>query len=486
LNLSNDLRASAARLGKPALLTGDGAVTYSDLDARVDRVAALLTDLDVGPGSRVAVLLGNSPAFVAALYGVWRAGCVAVPLNTGFTAPEVRRVMEHCAATVLFVDEGTAPVGREVPRARLLAVADVLAGDGSGEAPAEAREEPNGRAVLAYTSGTTGRPKGVVLTHANLRANQEQLSGSRQHVLEGDVVLGALPLFHIYGLNVALAYPLARGATVLLVDRFEPASTLEAMVAHRVSVVPAVPPMYRAWAGVDGPLPDLSAVRLATSGAAPLDPALAEAFERRFGIGIWEGYGLTETGPVLTTTAMGDAPVPGSVGRPLPGVSLRLRDEAGRPVEAGEPGEVQAQGPNVSSGYWNDERATAAARTPDGWFRTGDVAYAREGNLFLVDRVDDLVIVNGFNVYPREVEEVLATHPGIGSAAVVGVADERSGQAVRAVVVASDPALTADDVVEHCRRSLARFKCPQGVEFVDELPALPTGKVLRRALRGEP
>jgi long-chain acyl-CoA synthetase len=507
VNLADTLRSSAARLpDKPALVFHERVVSYGDLDASADAAASGLRGLGLrgttadGPGDRVALLLGNVPAFCQALYGVWRAGLVAVPLNATFTADEVAHILGDSGAKVVVVAEGllgvldgirgalpslehvvvagaTEPVGGALPWRDLLE-----RGDREPISPEPVAADAV--ALFQYTSGTTGRSKGALLTHANLLANHDQMTGTRLRVEERDVVLCVLPLFHIYALNVAMAYALARGATLLLVERFDAVATLEAIGANRVSVIIGAPPMYVAWVNTPGLADaDLASVRFAVSGAAPLPAAVLERFSSEFGIPVWEGYGLTETSPVLTTAAMDGAPRPGSVGKPVPGVQLRLVDEAGRPVQRGDPGEVVARGPNVFSGYWRQPEATAEALV-DGWFHTGDIGYASDGDLYLVDRKSDLVIVSGFNVYPREVEEVLYRHPKVAAAAVVGRPHPYTGECVKAVVVLRDgQEATADEVIDHCRRSLARFKCPEVVDFVATLPQLPSGKVLRRELR---
>lgn len=487
MNLADDLAERAGRHPSRAALTGEaGTLSYEELEERVRRVAAGFARMGLASGARVGLLLPNAPSFVECLYGAWRAGLVVVPLNTGYTRAEVQRIVAAARASALVADGASMEVAQDVQDVQDLRVTvpEELRGTEADGPPTASQPGQDPTAVLAFTAGTTGRPKGVVLTHGNLRANHAQLSGSRQQVEADDTVLAVLPLFHIYGLNVALGYTLAAGGTALLMDRFTQAGSLRAIAEHEVTVVPAVPPMFRAWLAADEGVADFSRVRVVASGGARLDPALAEAFAGRFGKGVWEGYGLTETSPVVTSTAMGETPLPGSIGRPLPGVSIRLRDEAGRPVAGGDPGEIQVRGPNVFGGYWEDPEATAAAFTSDGWFRTGDVAYAREGDLYLVDRRDDLVIVSGFNVYPREVEDVLLTHPAVDAVAVVGVPDERTGEAVKAVVVLRPGTEVApEDLVAHCRESLARFKCPSAVEVVEELPVLPMGKVLRRELR---
>jgi long-chain acyl-CoA synthetase len=299
------------------------------------------------------------------------------------------------------------------------------------------------------------------------------------------VSLLALPLFHIYALNVILGLTLRVGAAALLLERFDPVSSLDAIEKHGVTILFGAPPMFIAWLNTPGvERYDVSRVRLAVSGAAPLPGAVLEEFERRLGITIWEGYGLTETAPAVTSNIVGSVAKPGSIGRPLPGIELRIVDEHGDDVEDGDPGELVVRGPNVFGGYWRQAEASEAAFR-DGWFRTGDIGYADDdGYVFLVDRSKDLVIVSGFNVYPREVEEVLMRHPKIAEAAVIGVAHPYTGEAVKAICVLRPGAsATEEEIIDFCKRSLARFKCPQIVDFVPELPHHVTGKVLKRALR---
>jgi long-chain acyl-CoA synthetase len=345
---------------------------------------------------------------------------------------------------------------------------------------------PGDLAVLVFTAGTSGPPRAAMLTHANLLANIEQCARVEGRALRADdVVLGVLPLFHIFGLNVVLGQALHAGAAVVLQERFDPVESLEAIRRHRVTVVAGAPPMYVAWATMPGADRDaMRSVRLAISGAAKLPEEVAAAFTARFGVPVFEGYGLTEAGPVVTT-GVGDLPRPGSVGVPVPGVEVRLVDADGDDVEAGDPGEIWVRGPNVFAGYWQDPEATARVLTPDGWLRTGDVAVAdADGWLYLVDRRKDLIIVSGFNVYPAEVEEVLRAHPRIAEAAVVGEPDPYSGEAVKAFVVpVAGTHLDEDEVIAHCASRLARYKCPTRVAFVEALPRNAVGKALRRALR---
>ncbi|MGH2728788.1 MAG: long-chain-fatty-acid--CoA ligase [Actinomycetota bacterium] len=504
MNLSSLVRETAARLGdKPAFLFQDQAITYADLDREIDRAAAGFAALGIKPGDRVGVLVHNIPHFVYAYQGLARAGAVTIPLNTMYTADEVSYILADADARAVVV---SAPFAGTVDGLRdtLHMLEHIIVAGGAAPIGAMTWEQMVGRAVgdpptldpgpddlavLAYTSGTTGRPKGAMLTHENLLANLDQMS--KVPVLaetEDDVVLLALPLFHIYALNVILGLTMRAGATAVLMERFDAVGSLENVERHGVTVLFGAPPMFIAWLNTPGvERYDLSKVRLAVSGAAPLPAAVLEDFRRKLGITIWEGYGLTETAPGVTSNAMGEEAKPGSIGRSLPGIEVRIIDASGDDVEEGDPGEIIVRGPNVFRGYWRQEEATADVLA-DGWMHTGDVGYAdADGYIFLVDRVKDLIIVSGFNVYPREVEDAIFRHPKVAEAAVVGIPHPYTGEAVKAfVVLKPGESATEEEILEFCKRSLARFKCPQVVEFVKELPHLPTGKVLRRLLRDEP
>jgi len=492
-------RVAADRPGDPALVTDAATLTFADLDARADRAAAGLQDLGLAPGDRLAVVAGNAVETVVALLGAFRAGLTAVPVNPGATTPELAHVLADSGARAAVAAAGVLP--RLLPAAgpalevvvatpageapgtgpRVLPWDDALGAD-RAPAPVPPPAGPAAPALLPYTSGTTGRPRGAVLPAAALLANQEQMRATRLDLGPGDTVLCVLPLFHIYALNVALLHPLACGAAVLLVDRAPADATLAAAARHGATVLVGVPTLYAAWSRTGDV--DLPTARFGLSGAAGLPPSVLERFTARFGVPLWEGYGLTETAPLLTTTAMGDAPVPGSVGRPVPGVELRLVDDLGRDVRAGDPGEVVVRGPNLFAGYWGDPEGTGQVLDADGWFRTGDIGYLDGEDLHLVDRAIDLVVVNGFNVYPREVEEALLRHADVVDAAVVGVPDATTGEATHAFVVLR-PGATFDEpgLRAHAARLLARYKCPAAVSVVDSLPHLPSGKVKRRELR---
>ena len=457
--------------------------TYGELRSDVARLRGGLTGLGLRPGDRVAILAANNRLFVTAYLAVLGAGCVAVPLNPLSPPAEVGAELDAVEARAAIVG----PAAIRSFSHELEHVLDADAVDrliaGSDPAPVVDRQ-PDDLAVLVFTAGTAGRPKAAMLTHGNLHTNLRQAQAVPERALRpDDVCLGVLPFFHIFGLNVVLGLTLFAGASVVLVERFDPSTALDSIRNHRVTVVPGAPPMWVAWAGMpDADPASFASVRLALSGAAPLPPAASTGMRERFGVTLEEGYGLTEASPVVTSSAGVGS---GSIGRPLPGLSVRLVGPDGDDVPLGDPGELWVQGPNVFPGYWQDPDATAAALTDDGWLRTGDIAVcAPDGTLRLVDRVKDLIIVSGFNVFPAEVEDVLRSHPDVAQAAVVGVSHPHTGEAVKAYVVArAGAAVEEDELIDHCAERLARYKCPEKILFVPELPHGLGGKVLRRELR---
>jgi long-chain acyl-CoA synthetase len=447
----------------------------------VSAAARGLQALGARPGDRVAVHLGNTPDFAVAYFGALRAGCVALPVNTGYTADELHHVLSDSGAGIVITGVSTASLV-QAPKVVVTASADwrdLLA----NRTPLDSVGGGEDLAVLLYTSGTSGRPKGAMLTHRALLANLDQASRIDPPVVtEDDIVLLVLPLFHVFGLNAALGLVARHGATGVLTERFDPVETLDLVRRHGVTNLVGAPPMYVAWSMLPDVGDAFASVRLALSGAAPLPASVLHRVLDVTGHHVFEGYGLTETAPVLTTTLMSEVAKPGSIGRPVPGVELRLVDEGGAPVEEGDPGEIVVRGANLFSGYWP---SGAEGPDEDGWWSTGDVAVVDDdGDLFLVDRRRELVLVSGFNVYPREVEDVIAGLEGVHEVAVMGIPHPYTGESVKALVVRErGAALTADDVIAHAAKSLARFKCPTSVSFVDELPHTATGKVSKGRLR---
>ena len=436
------------------------------------------------------MLLGNCYEFVVAYFAAARAGLVSVPLNPAYTSAEVAVLLADSGARMIVVQPSTALVGEEaaaaLPGCDVVSVAgpEWLAMGASTAEPVDVDVPPDALALLLFTAGTSGRPKGAMLTHGALRANIEMLLALSDPpaVVDSDVVLLVLPMFHVYGLNTGLGLAFAAGATCVINDRFDPLESLQLIAEHRVTTVAGAPAMYQAWCATPGLRDAMTTVRLLSSGGAPLPPRILALFAELSGREIFEGYGMTETAPVIATTLVSGSPKAGSVGRPLPGLEIRLVDESGLEVDDGDPGEVWVRGPSVFKGYW-----PGAAGGPDaeGWFRSGDVAYADDdGDLHVVDRRREVILVNGFNVYPREIELVIDDLAGVAEAAVVGVPDDATGEAVSAVVVARQGVtITAEQIAEHCALRLARFKCPTVIRVVDALPHSATGKVAKGRLR---
>jgi long-chain acyl-CoA synthetase len=473
-------------------------LTYGELRRRVAGLRGGLAGLGLGPGDRVAIISANNPTFVTAYLAILGLGAVAVPLNPLSPAPELQRELVSVGARAVLAGPVGAQAVAKLDRAAVPGLEHVVAAGGdrldgalslddltSSDPVPLVDRRPDDLAILVFTSGTAGAPRAAMLTHGNLWANIGQIRARDGGQTAADVVLGALPMFHIYGLNVVLGVSLAVGSTVVLVDRFDPHSALDTVRGRGVTVIPGVPTMWSAWAALPGATREqFATVRLASSGAAPLDPTVRRTVRDRFGVNVVEGYGLTEASPAVTTGLGVNAP-DGSIGVPVPDLQLRLMDATGDDVLIGDPGEVWVRGPNVFAGYWNDAAATEAALTADGWLRTGDVGVVDDdGFLYLVDRAKDLIIVSGFNVFPAEVEEVLDAHPGVRESAVVGVPHPHSGEAVTAYVVPVDGAeLDEEELVAYCAQHLARYKCPAKISFVDELPHSLTGKIVRRSLR---
>jgi len=481
-----------------ALISRGRVTTYGELRDQVGGLRGGLIDLGIDPGDRVGILCANNWYFVASYLAILGAGAVAVPLNPLSPSRELERELAAVGARAMLVGPSARSTADAIDRSQLPVLEFVIHSEGHGDDGALALDEllaaaprpivergADDLAVLIFTSGTAGSPKAAMLSHGNLLANIEQVVALRGGGDPADVGFGVLPMFHIYGLNVVLGSALYAGASVLLVERFDPVSAVEAIEKHGVTVLGGAPQMWAAWASMsDLPSDSFASVKVATSGAARLDPHVAQAVHDRFGLELGEGYGLTEASPVVTAS-IGLPWRPGSVGAPVDGVEVRLVDSDGEDVLVGDPGEIWVKGPNVFQGYWNDAEATRACIDDEGWLHTGDIALVDdEGFLYLVDRVKDLIIVSGFNVFPAEVEEVLLELDGVQECAVVGVAHPHTGEAVKAfVVVAPGHSLEEDAVIEYAAGQLARYKCPQKVNFVDQLPQNLSGKVLRRALR---
>jgi long-chain acyl-CoA synthetase len=491
--------AAADHPDRLALVEAGGrSLTWSQLDDEVGRIATGLGAAGIVGGYRVLIAVGNRIEFVTTYLGVLRAQAVAVPVNPRSTPGELGRMVEDSGARLVVTDADTVVAVREALESqkaspRIVAIGATLRpGERSYDQlramparPVPPLQDPEKLAALLYTSGTSGLPRAAMLTHRALLANIEQVARVEPPMMHGDdVVLGVLPLFHVYGLNAVLGGVLRHRAKLVLVDRFDPQETLSIIDDEACSVIPIAPPVFAYWQDEEHLEEHLGPVRLMLSGSAPLSTELVERFTERTGIPVHQGYGLTEASPVVTSTLCSVVPQVGSVGAALPGVEIRLVDESGRTPEGVDPGEIQIRGDNLFSGYWPDG---AGGPDDEGWWSTGDVGFLDpSGDLFLVDRLKELVIVSGFNVYPVEVEDVIEEVDGVAEVAVIGVDDPLTGEAVVAYVRApgADPDAIADAVRRHCDVRLARFKQPSRIEVVDELPKTVTGKVQKGRLRG--
>jgi long-chain acyl-CoA synthetase len=482
-----------------AIVSRGKETTYGTLRTQVAAYRGGLAGLGLEPGDRIGIACGNNWYFAVTYLAALGAGLVAVPLNPNAPARELETELSTIGARALVVGPAAKAAVAGIDRSAVAELEFVIASAGVDlddairmddllehePAPMVERDDDD-LAVLMFTSGTAGSPRAAMLSHGNLRSNLEQIQGHEGRKQEPtDVSFGVLPMFHIFGINVVLGLTFYAGSKVVLIERFDPQSGIEAIENHGITVISGAPPMWAAWANLPGVSPTaFQTVRIAASGAAKLPIEVAQLVEDRYGLHLTEGYGLTEASPVVTTAGGTNAPF-GSIGTPVPGQEVRLVDADAEDVLIGDSGELWVRGPNVFKGYWGDPDATAATITPDGYLRTGDIAVVDDqGYLFLVDRAKDLIIVSGFNVYPAEVEDVLIEHPAIESVAVVGVPHPYSGEAVKAFVVL-EPGRSAeeDDIIAWCADHLARYKCPEKVMFVDELPKGAGGKVLKRALR---
>jgi len=451
------LDAAARRRPEAAALVWDGgALTWRGLELRAGGQARRLARQGVRAGDTVALLLPNGWGFVAALWGALKLGATVAPLNPLLSAGERDRILAHLGPALIV--------------------------DGAGEEEAvRATADGTAPALILYTSGSTGRPKGAVLSHAALRGANESWAGPVMRLTPQDVVLAVLPLAHSFGLNGALLAPLSAGATVAILPRFSPDEAVRALARHRVTVLPAVATMFQRMLEVSAlSATSCAGVRLAVSGAAPCPWELAHAWRRRTGVRIVRGYGMTELFRPISYLADDPADLPGAIGRPVPGVEVRVVDEAGQALAAGETGELWIRTPAAMDGYLHAEEETRAVLR-DGWFRTGDLAeVSPEGFVSVVGRKKDLILRGGYSVVPGEVEATLLDHPAVAEAAVIGTPHPELGEDVAAFVTLRPGARAdADELVAFCRERLAAFKYPRRVSLVSELPKSPTGKVLK-------
>jgi long-chain acyl-CoA synthetase len=490
MNLASIVTESVARdRDKTAIKLDDVELSYALLDAACARVAGLLRARGVEPGDTVAMMVPNVPYFPVCYYGILRAGAVVVPLNVLNKRREVAFYLKDSRAKLLFAWHGFLEESQAGAAQAGTACQPLVPGEFEqllgGAEPAEEivdRSESD-TAVILYTSGTTGTPKGAELTHSNLFKNCTV--ASRLFNIGSDAVtLGSLPLFHSFGQTCSMNSTVAAGGTLTLIPRFDPEKALEVIERDQVSVLHGVPTMYGAMLHAPGhEQRDLSGLRLCGSGGAAMPVELMRAFEQQFGCLILEGYGLSETSPVASFNHPDRERKPGSIGTPLEGVEMKVVDEHDNELPDGEVGEIVIRGHNVMKGYLGRPEATAEALR-GGWFHSGDLARRdADGYFFIVDRKTDMIIRGGFNVYPREVEEILYEHPAVREAAVLGIPDDEHGEEVAAAVVLKEGAhATAGELRDYVKSQVAAFKYPRTVWFVDDLPKGPTGKILKREI----
>ena len=484
-NLTETTRAHAGRV---AVRVDDAALTYRALDEASARVAGLLHERGLKPGDRVGLMMPNVAEVPVVYYGVLRAGGVVVPMNPLLKGREVAYYLSDSGAGLLFAWHAFAEqarAGAEQAGAGTVVVdgvgfPDLLATATPDFQVADTSDEDT--AVILYTSGTTGHPKGAELTHGNLISNTEV---SRVDIVQAgpdDVIFGGLPLFHVFGQTVALNVAVAAGACLTLLPRFDAAHALRIIAGHRVTVFEGVPTMYVALLHQpDRADYDTSSLRTCISGGAALPVEVLRGFDAAFGVPVLEGYGLSETSPVASFNLPGRERKPGSIGTPIRDVQMRVVDAEDNEQPEGEVGEIVIRGPNVMKGYWQRPEATAEA-IHDGWFHTGDLAKVDEdGYFYIVDRKKDLIIRGGYNVYPREIEEVIYEHPAVAEAAVIGLPHSSLGEEVAAAVALKPgAAVTAEELRDYVKSQVAAYKYPRHVWFVDALPKGPTGKIQKR------
>jgi long-chain acyl-CoA synthetase len=484
-------QAAAEHPGHAALRMDDLVLSYAELREAAGRMSALLGSFGVGPGDRVGLMLPNVPAFPIAFYGALAAGAVVVPMNPLLKSREVSYYLGDSGARAVVAwhaaageaAKGAADAGAQMIAAETPDLSGLLADVGAAASSSGRGDDDD--AVILYTSGTTGRPKGAELTHAGLVANAEISAQTLFDVGPGDVIMGCLPLFHVFGLTCGLNVSVASAATLTLLPRFDPARALDIIQRDRVTIFEGVPTMYAAMLHLPDADPAQAAtLQLCASGGAALPVEILRGFEEKFGCIILEGYGLSETSPVASFNHPDAERKPGSIGTPIEGVEMRLIDDNWNTVPDGEIGEIAIRGHNVMKGYWNKPEATAETMR-DGWFRTGDMARVdSDGYYYIVDRKKDLIIRGGYNVYPREIEEVLHEHPAVAEVAVIGIPHPSLGEEVGAAVALKPGAsATPEELQAFAKERVAAYKYPRRVWLVDALPKGPTAKILRREVR---
>jgi len=492
MNLAASLARNAAdNPDRVAIHLGDQTTSYGELDDQSARVAGLLAARGIAPGTPIGIMLPNVPEFASVYYGILRTGAVVVPMNPLLKAREIAYYLGDSGAPVIFAWHITAPeveIGAKEAGAEAILVdpatfPDILAT--ASPAPQVVDRAAYDTAVVLYTSGTTGHPKGAELTHANLINNVEVSAADLFQLGPDDLIFGGLPLFHAFGQTCTLNAAIMTGASLTVLPRFDAAKALGILADQRVTIFAGVPTMFSALLHVpDRSGYDVSALRLCISGGAAMPVEVLRQFEDAFDCIVLEGYGLSETSPVASFNHPGRERKPGSIGTPIRGVEMRVVDASGAEVPQGEVGEIAIRGHNIMKGYLNRPDATAEAVSADGWFRTGDIGRVDEdGYYYIVDRKKDLIIRGGYNIYPREIEEVLYEHPEVAEAAVVGIPHPELGEEVGAAVALKPGAtVTPDELRSYVKSQVAAYKYPRRVWIVDALPKGPTGKILKKEI----
>lgn len=511
MNISSELHETAREsASKTAYYFMGQGTTYAELDGAITKFASGLEKLGVKQGDHIALLLGNTPHFVIGLYGALRLGATVIPVNPIYTADEIGYILNNGDVKLVVALDMAIPLAEKVhaflPKVENFVFCEtsengmakhniesltlypkmksftkvVASGDLSFKGPELLDDDT---AIILYTSGTTGKPKGAMLTHKNLYSNASDV-GDYLKMNEQDRVITTLPMFHVFCLTVALNAPLLSGATILIAPRFSPKEIFDLAREYEATVFAGVPTMYNFLYQYPEANPDdFKSLRLCISGGASLPVALLTNFEKKFNVTVSEGYGLSEASPVTCFNPLDRPRKAGSIGTSILHVENKIVNELGEELPVGEVGELIVSGPNVMKGYYKMPEESAAA-IREGWLYTGDLARMdEEGYFYIVDRKKDLIIVGGYNVYPREVEEVLYNHPDVVEVAVLGEPDSDLGESVKCFIVRKNPNTTEEYLLEYCREHLAKYKVPSSIEFLEELPKNTTGKILRRALK---
>jgi long-chain acyl-CoA synthetase len=492
MNLAEIIPRSSIRFpDKEAILFGSKSITYKTLDKQTNRLANLITSMGLMKGERVGLMMSNRPEFVTAFFGILKTGVVPVPINALFKEKELSYVLSNSGASGLITEASYMPIfdniRNDIPgcsRVILAGEMGKLLEDMSEETEVSAALEDD-IAILMYTSGSTGNPKGVILTHNNLYSNAVVASQIISAMSYADRVFVVIPYFHIYAMNWGMIAPLSQGATIVIMERFVPEDVFETVKKHRITVFLGVPTIYhRLSTHPNVRKDDFSSIRYALCGGAPLPVTLIEETEKAIGISIHEGYGQTETSPIVTVNRFGGLRKAGSAGPAAPGIEIKILDDAGQEMPCGQDGEIVVRGPNVMKGYYELDSETEKALR-NGWFFTGDIGRLDEdGYLYITDRKGDLIISGGHNIYPREVEEVLANHPDLAESAVIGVPDRDMGEVVKTfVVVKQGKNVEPEALLKFCKERMATFKVPRYIEYRDTLPKDGPGKIIKKLLR---